>query len=158
MKKWHFLLVTIGLLLIDRLTKILVSSNMDLYQEIPLIKNFFSLLYIRNDGAAFSLFEGHMWLFYLATLIAIIVISYLFKTSKSNYVNLVLAIILAGVLGNFIDRLLYQEVIDFFSFTFGTYKFAIFNMADIYISIAVILYAIEILFLEKRAKNGNNHN
>ncbi|MDF9867119.1 signal peptidase II [Bacilli bacterium PM5-3] len=157
MKKIKYLFLVIVLIVLDQLSKFLVSTNMELYQEIPIIKNFFSLLYIRNDGAAFSIFKGQMFFFFIVTFIALLVIAYLFKTSKSKFALITTSILLAGVLGNFIDRLLYGEVVDFLSFTFNTYKFAIFNIADCYISIAVVLFVIETLFFEKGNKNGKNN-
>ena len=157
MKKTKYFLIVIVLVIIDQTTKFLVSSNMELHQEIPIINDFFSLLYIRNDGAAFSILSGQMWVFYLVTIIVLVIIGYFFKTSDSKFTLLTTSILLAGVLGNFIDRLLYQEVIDFFSFTFGTYKFAIFNVADIYISIAVVLFVVETLFLDRGRKDGNDN-
>lgn len=152
MKKRYYFFIVIALLAIDQITKYLVSSNMVLYQEIPIIKNFFSLLYIRNDGAAFSMLGGQTWLFYIVTIIALIIVCFLYKSSDKKISLIATSILLAGILGNFIDRLLYKEVIDFFSFTFGSYNFAVFNVADSYIVIAIILFLIDTIFLEKRVK------
>ena len=152
MKKRWIILIAIVLLALDQLTKFLISNNLQLYQEIPIIKNFFSLLYIRNTGAAFSIFEGKIWLFYLASLIGLIVVVYLFKTSKNKLIDLAATFLVAGILGNLIDRLIYQYVIDFLSFTFFGHSFAIFNLADSFITIAVILYLIDLLINEKKVK------
>ena len=152
MKKRYYFFIVIALLAIDQITKYLVSSNMTLYQEIPIIKNFFSLFYIRNDGAAFSMLGGQTWLFYIITIVALVIVYFLYKSSNKSISLIATSILLAGILGNFIDRLLYKEVIDFFSFTFGSYNFAVFNVADSYIVIAVILFVIETLFLDKKVK------
>ena len=151
MKKRWIILIVMVLLALDQLTKFLISNNLQLYQEIPIINNFFSLFYIRNTGAAFSILEGRLWLLYLASFVGLVIVFYLFKTSKKRLVDVAASFLLAGILGNLIDRILHQYVIDFLSFTFFGKSFAIFNLADTFITIAVVLYIIEIFF-EKREK------
>ncbi|MDL2212314.1 signal peptidase II, partial [Erysipelotrichaceae bacterium OttesenSCG-928-M19] len=108
MKKKQIAIIVFILVTIDQLSKYLISTNMKLYQEIPIIDNFFSLLYIRNSGAAFSMLEGKTWFFYLITIIALVIVYYLYKASKNKLNIIACTILLAGILGNFIDRLIHQ--------------------------------------------------
>lgn len=151
MKRKLFMLIVIITLLIDQITKLLIKNNMDIYQQIPIIKDFFRLYYIENDGAAFSILQGKLWLFYFFSIVGLVIV-YLFYKSSNNKINIIATSLLcAGLLGNFIDRLLYQKVVDFLSFSFGSYDFAIFNIADICITIAVILFILD-LIIEKKNK------
>lgn len=152
MKKAQIIILVISLLVIDQVSKVLVMQNMDLYQQIPIIDNFFKLFYIRNDGAAFSILSGQTWLFYLIYIPAFYVIYYFFKEAKTKLGVIATAILLAGTIGNLIDRILYKEVIDFLSFSFGSYNFAIFNIADVCVCVGVALLLID--SLRKKEKNG----
>ncbi|MGL4382239.1 MAG: signal peptidase II [Bacilli bacterium] len=150
MKKQNIFILTSLFVALDQLTKFLVVKNMDLYQEIKIINNFFSLYYIRNDGAAFSFLKGASWLFYIVTIIALWYIRQLFKEKPSKYTVFALTLILAGTIGNFIDRLRFQEVIDFLSFTFFGYSFATFNIADSLLTVGVILFIYDLLFNKEK--------
>lgn len=152
MKKRYFILLIILIIGLDQLTKYLVATNLDLYERIPIIKGFFSLFYIRNDGAAFSMLSGNTILFYIISLIALYICYHLYKNAKTKLTFISVAFLGGGILGNFIDRIRFQEVIDFISFTFGSYDFAIFNLADTYIFIAVVLLIVDYFVNEKRVK------
>ncbi len=151
--KIKYLSISLIAIILDQLTKYLIVSNMNLYQNITVIDNFFSLFYIRNSGAAFSILEGKMLFFYLITIAGLVLVYYIFKTSKTKLSLIASSLLLGGIVGNFIDRLIHQEVIDFLKFTIFDRDFAIFNLADAFISIAVVLLFIDI-FLEKR---GDKH-
>lgn len=156
MKNIKYFILAIGLLMIDQLSKIFISSSMDLYQSNTIIDNFFKIYYVRNSGGAFSILEGNMILFYLVALVVSgFVIKLLFsnKDINTNLNKNGLMFILAGTLGNFIDRLLFKEVIDFLSFTFFGYNFAIFNFADVFVFIGFGLVIINQLIHERRLKN-----
>ncbi|SBV91535.1 Lipoprotein signal peptidase [uncultured delta proteobacterium] len=130
--------VTALVTLIDQATKVLVLHSIPLYTEIPVIKDFFSLVHVRNRGAAFGFLNRHdiswqFWLFLAATLVAIVVVIMLAKSSRADDYPffLSLGLILGGAAGNLIDRILYREVIDFLDFYWGTYHWPAFNVADI---------------------------
>jgi signal peptidase II len=97
-----------------------------------------------------------MFFFYLITIISFIITYFLYKDAKTKFAFVATTIFLAGTIGNFIDRLLYKEVIDFFSFTFGSYNFAIFNVADIFITCGVVLLVIEHIYgyWKEKVNNG----
>lgn len=92
-----------------------------------------------------------MWLFYIVTVIVVIfVIYYLQKYGRQHVLSgLALGLILGGAIGNFIDRVLHQEVVDFFDFIIFGYDFPIFNIADSALVVGVIFMIIFILFEEK---------
>lgn len=156
MKKRTLILIVVFLLAIDQISKAIVVANMKLYETISIIPDFFSIYYIRNDGAAFSMLSGRTEFFYLISVLAIGVVIYFYKTSQTKLSLIATSILLSGILGNLIDRLLFKEVIDFLSFKFFDYQFAIFNIADSFITIAVVLYIIDFVIYERRKKSGRN--
>ena len=138
---------------LDQITKYAIEARLSLGQSIELIKGFFSLTYARNTGAAWSILTGQMTFFYIVSTIALIVMTYfLWKTDKKeNLQRFALALLIAGTLGNFIDRLMFQYVRDFLDFIIFGYDFAIFNVADISLNVAIGLLILE-AFLEGRGK------
>lgn len=105
---------------------------------------------VTNTGAAFSIFSGWSALFILIAIGVLFYIDRFIVTDASHF--LYLSLIIGGILGNLIDRLLYGEVLDFLSFRFGSYYFPIFNLADTFICIGVFLLIIEYY---RSGKNGN---
>ena len=138
---------------LDQITKYAIEARLSLGQSIELIKGFFSLTYARNTGAAWSILTGQMTFFYIVSTIALIVMTYfLWKTDKKeNLQRFALALLIAGTLGNFIDRLMFQYVRDFLDFIIFGYDFPIFNVADISLNVAIGLLILE-AFLEGRGK------
>ena len=140
-------------IILDQVTKQIITRNMEIGDRIPVLGNFLSITYHRNSGAAWGIMQGQMFFFYIMTAIAIAGIIYWlykidFKTEK--VMTIALALILGGAIGNFIDRILYQSVIDFISTYWWGYSFPIFNIADMSLVIGVGLMAIDALFLERR--------
>ena len=134
---------------IDQLSKILIINNVALNKSINIIPNFFSLTYVRNEGAAFSLLDGAVWFFIIIAFIFL----YLIKDKNlSKFEIITYSLLIGGILGNLIDRIIYGYVIDFLSFIIFGYNFAIFNFADTFIVISVVLLII-LTFKEKKCKN-----
>jgi signal peptidase II len=103
----------------------------------PLIPNVFHLTYVRNKGAAFSLFEGHEWLRWLSLVVSLGLIAFgLLKCFPNIWEQLGLGLILAGAAGNGIDRLLSGSVVDFIEIRL--INFAVFNWADISINLGIL--------------------
>ena len=153
-KKSNIILVVIlvsVLLGLDLLLKYLVSTYLT---TVNIINNFFSLTYVLNDGAAFSLFASRT---YLLILIAIICLFFIIYELKNNLDDRVLSIgyslVLAGLLGNFLDRLMDGYIIDYLSFKIFTYNFPIFNFADILIVVGIIVVIIKEILKERGKKN-----
>ena len=132
--------LSIIFVVIDQILKLIVSSNIKLNTEIDIIKNIFYITNVHNDGAAFSILSGNIIFLILITLISLVVI-YLFfiKDKKLNNIEIVLnSMLIGGILGNFIDRIIYRYVIDYIGVMIIDYPFPIFNFADICIVLSVI--------------------
>ncbi len=144
------------LFIIDQITKLIVQKTMNLYDEINLIPNFFSLCYVKNTGAAFSILEDATLFLIIISVIFIILIDKMIKKEEQNLNKLSilsLGMIIGGIFGNLIDRILYRSVIDFISFQFGSYHFPVFNIADIGITVGVLLLVIDLLRGKKHERN-----
>lgn len=153
MKKREMILLLI-LLTIDQLSKYVASIKLELGQSMDLIQGFFSFTYTVNTGGAWSIFEGRMIFFYIITIIAVIGMGYyLWRTDKKDWITrYAIIFMMAGALGNFIDRLYFQYVRDFISFVFFNYQFPIFNVADMALCFGVFLLAIEV-FISSKEQN-----
>lgn len=134
----YMILIIILFLFIDQLIKFLVASNMYVGQSITIISNFFKITYVTNDGAAFNLFSGNI---IFLIIIAILVIFYIIKNIKTleKKEKYIYSILIAGILGNLIDRIFRGFVIDYIDFRIFGYDMAIFNFADICIVCSCIL-------------------
>ncbi|MBC5635890.1 signal peptidase II [Ornithinibacillus sp. BX22] len=154
---YRYYILAVFVIAVDQFTKYLVVKNMELYEQISIIDGFFSLTSHRNSGAAWGILEGKMWFFYIVTIIVIIgIIYYLQKFGKeSKLFGIALGLILGGAIGNFIDRLFHQEVVDFFDFVIFGYDFPIFNIADSALTIGVIFVIIATILDEKKQKGKN---
>lgn len=131
---FYCIMIVVGII-IDQLTKYLAVVFLSPVSTVPIIPHVLHLTYVENTGAAFSIFEGKQVFLIIITLIFIMAILTLFfklpKTRKFYDVNLALALILSGAIGNLIDRVRFQYVIDFFDVRL--IGFAIFNMADVFV-------------------------
>ena len=140
--------IAIGIILIlticDQLLKSWVTSSIVLGGSKQLIPGIIELTNLRNSGAAWSIFEGQQTFFTIITIIAIIVIGYFIWQYRKNIPMLIgLSLIMAGTIGNFIDRLRQGYVVDMFETTF--INFPIFNLADMCLTLGVIWLIICIL-------------
>lgn len=133
-------LYTFLFLLIDQISKILVRMYLNLYNDIILIPNFLSLIHVKNDGAAFSILEGKTIFFIIITIIVLIGIVYYIKNKKFKKIDYIIyGMLIGGIIGNLIDRIIYGNVTDFISFTIFNKPMPIFNLADTFICIGCIL-------------------
>ena len=154
MKKFYGIALIIVLL--DQLTKWLVVKNMELWERIPIWDPWIAILSHRNRGAAWGMLEGQMWIFTIVTIAVIVGIVYFYHTEakgKPMY-QWSLMILLGGAIGNFIDRLFRGEVVDFVDtyIPIINYHFPIFNVADVALTVAVIMLFIAIIFEERAEK------
>lgn len=134
-------IISFIVLFIDRVIKILVKNFLKLNLKNAIINNFFYLTYCQNKGAAFSIFNGKVFMLILLTLVFLFFIFYFIKREKTlnNYKSMIYGLLIGGVLGNFIDRIIYGYVVDYLDFKIMNYDFAIFNFADMMIVVSVIL-------------------
>lgn len=139
------------LVFFDQLTKYFITHNMALYESIPVIKNIFEIHYIRNPGTAWGLLANKQLLFAVSTMLVFILgsIAYVRLTKFSKYrdIRILIIVILAGGMGNFIDRIRYQYVIDFLYFKL--INFPVFNVADCYVTIGFGLLLLLVFFKYK---------
>ena len=137
MKTKHTILF-IFILLFDQITKLIISSNMKLHDSIEVIENFFSITYVQNTGAAWSILEGSMIFFYFITIIAVVCMLAFYKSSDCDEISAWgVALMLGGTIGNFLDRLRLQYVVDFLDFIIFGYDFPVFTVADIALCVGV---------------------
>ncbi|KFA58205.1 signal peptidase II [Gilliamella sp. Choc4-2] len=137
----YWLLVTIVIFVIDIASKFLIIDQFSLFESLNLLP-FFSITYVRNIGAAFSIFEGQReMLVTIALIISTAIIHMLYRNSCSKKLeNFSLSLILGGALGNLFDRLYHGFVIDFFDVNFGHWHYPTFNIADCAICIGIGLF------------------
>lgn len=147
-----YYLISICLIVIDQLVKWWVRDNIPLGTSVPFIPWVMDLTYTRNTGAAFSSFSGLTWLLSLVSLAAAAVIAVLLWKNyfPGFWGKLSLSFILAGAVGNLIDRVWLGFVTDMFETTFM--EFAVFNVADICVVCGGFLMAFYVLFLWDRDK------
>ncbi|TGB04988.1 signal peptidase II [Halobacillus salinus] len=152
-----YYLIALVVILLDQLTKWIVVTQMELGQSIPVIENFLYWTSHRNQGAAWGILQGQMWFFYLITVVVIgFVIYYIQQYGKeSRLAGTALALILAGAIGNFIDRIFRREVVDFADTLIFGYDFPIFNVADSSLVVGVILVMLATIIDEQRKKKGS---
>lgn len=132
-----YLLLAIVLVAADQVVKHLVVANVALNSSQPLVPNLLAITNLRNDGAAWSILEGQQWFFTVVTIIALLVIVYLFyRWRKQPQWLWPLTLILAGTIGNFIDRLQNGYVVDMFELLF--INFPVFNVADVCLTVGVL--------------------
>ena len=152
------LIMSIAVVL-DQISKALVRLLMEMHQSLPLLKNLFGdtfmLIHVKNTGAAFSLGLGsdiiNRIFFITVTIIAIFFVVYLLRRSQHRLQVYAFGFVLGGAIGNFIDRVLYGGVTDFFSVDFPDIimeRFPIFNVADSCIFIGVCLLICDMLFIK----------
>ncbi len=152
-KKIYILAITI--FIIDQISKSIISTYLKLNQSIEVIKDFFYLRYINNTGASWGILSNSKILLIILSLIAIIILiryMYSFKETKLNFIGF--GFLLGGILGNLSDRLLHGYVKDFLDFIIFNYDFPVFNIADIFIVLGVIILIISIIRGED--KNGSS--
>lgn len=144
-------IVIVALIALDQWVKFEIVKNIQLGEVKPFIPKIVSLTYLRNTGAAFSILENQQWLFAVITLVVIgAAIWYLSKHIKGSvWLLSALCLIIAGGIGNFIDRVRQGFVVDMFQLDF--INFAIFNVADSYLTIGVLVLIVMMLKEEDNA-------
>ena len=151
-RKINIPLTIVLLIVLDQLVKWTIVSNIKLGEVKGFIPSIMSLTYLQNTGAAFSILENQQWLFTIITLLVIGgAIWYLIKNIKGSFWLISgLTLIIAGGLGNFIDRLRQGFVVDMFQVDF--INFAVFNVADTYLTFGVLIMLLVII---KEETNGS---
>lgn len=139
------IIVVIISLLLDIGSKFLVNRIFILNESKTIIDNFLNITYVRNTGAAWSILDDNTWIVTVISLLIIIgIIYYVYRNRVSKKIlKIGYGLILGGAIGNFIDRIVYGYVIDFIDIDIFGWNYPIFNLADMFIVVGVILVMID---------------
>lgn len=137
----NILFLGIIFVIIDQVVKAILSSKMIINQTFIVIRNFFSITLAHNTGAAFSIFSNGSFLLIIIGILALIgLIIYIKKLEYIDDLDIfTYSLLIGGITGNLIDRIVHGYVIDYLSFNFGEYYFPIFNFADMCIVLSVLI-------------------
>ena len=149
-KQVLYLVISLLVVIADQGLKNYIVTNFKIGDEHTVIPGILSFTYLQNDGAAWNIFSGQMILFYLISIAAIpVVVYYLFNPKYKNWLfDTGLALVLGGIIGNFIDRLHLKYVIDMLQLDFV--QFNIFNIADSAITVGIVLVFIYLIFMSEK--------
>ncbi len=137
--------IAFGILVVDQLIKKIITANLVISESLYVIPKFFYLTYVKNTGGAWSILNSVPYLLVMISALFLVLISQYIrkKNSFTKFEIIYLSMIIGGVLGNFMDRILVDGVIDYLGFQFGNYYYPIFNLADIMIVLGIFLVIIE---------------
>lgn len=145
-------IIAIFAIVADQISKYIVVQNIELYETVPFIDGFMSFYHTRNTGAAFSMLSEHRWVFMVFSFVSMGLIVYLLIKEYRRHIllNIALSMVLGGGIGNMIDRIRLGYVVDFFHTDFV--NFAVFNIADCFITVGAILLGIYVIFFEAKVE------
>ena len=135
-----YAVLVVALVVLDQVVKFLVRANIPLGGDVPFLPHILHLTYVQNTGAAFSLLEEHTWILTIVSLVVLLVK----KVFPRPFAMAALSMVLAGAVGNLIDRALLGYVTDMFETLFM--RFAVFNVADICVVVGGIAFCVYYLF------------
>ena len=144
-----YILVIVGVIVLDRIVKTAVASSMDVGDSIAVLGDFFHITYIQNTGAAFSILQNHQLFLILLPAVVILIGIVIICTGLKKYKPVflwALALMCGGGLGNLTDRMAYGSVIDMFDFGF----FPVFNVADISVCVGCGLLMLYMIIFENK--------
>ena len=167
-----FSVLAVILIIADQVIKKIVVAKVGVYEQVDVIKGFFSIYHCRNTGSAFSLFVFFAWGIYMLTGISVVLgigifILMLFAAlNDMKLLSVAFCLLSSGAIGNLVDRFANRYVVDYLRFDFGSYTFPIFNFADICAVLGTGLLICIILFGSKYfeefwaliTKKGNKEN
>ena len=140
-------IITIFLIFSDLISKYFIKSNLSLNQSIELNK-FLDLVYVQNYGVSFGLFSGIVshWILVIIGLVIVLFIFYLINVSNKRLEKLAYYTIIIGAISNILDRSINSYVIDFIFINYKNFYWPAFNLADIYITIGIIVLIISFFY------------
>ncbi|MCU9813725.1 signal peptidase II [Paraclostridium sp. AKS73] len=142
-----YILIILGLIGLDQISKFLAVKYLVNIGSVPIIKDIFHLTYVENRGAAFGMFQNNQMIFVVVALAACIFgLYYLYKKQLNLLGKSAIILIIAGAIGNLIDRVRLGFVVDYFDFRI-VWNY-VFNVADVFVVIGTILLCIYIIFFE----------
>ncbi len=145
-----YIIVIIGLI-IDQIIKFLVRKNLKVLASIPLIPHFFHLTHVENEGAAWGVLSNNTTiLIFISFIIFLAILKYIKEEPNwSPTKTISFGLVLSGMMGNLIDRILYHSVTDYLDFTIFFYHYPVFNVADIFIVIGAMILIIDLVRSEQ---------
>ncbi|MFZ4439265.1 MAG: signal peptidase II [Syntrophales bacterium] len=156
-----FLAITVTVVLLDQATKAWIISTMRIHESFAVIGGFFNIVHVRNPGAAFGFLASapplFRYLFFIAvTVAAIVLILHYLHASRIEEPSLIsaLALILAGAVGNLIDRIRFGEVVDFLDIFIGNHHWPAFNVADSAITVGSVILMAVLIQKRKEVKHS----
>ncbi len=158
--RWWYMLVIAGVIAFDQFTKYLTVSLLEYKESFPLWEDVFHFTYTRNRGAAFGMLADNRWVFMVVSVVGILAFfCYLYgKAERDLLLDLGVAFIIGGGIGNMIDRTVLGYVIDFLDFTL--IDFAVFNVADSFVCVGggmlILALILQIIKEEKKKKQGEH--
>lgn len=151
MQRIYLFIAIVGIIVADYLTKLWIVQNIE-YLDGFVVFEYLNIVRVHNTGAAFGFLSGYggwqLWFLTILAIIISVILSYYLVTKPLGNSILLLAFvfIIAGALGNSLDRLLYGFVVDFIDFHYKDWHYPAFNIADISISCGAVLLLVDILF------------
>lgn len=148
-----FSLITLLFFCLDFFSKFAINIFLKVYEKIIIIPDFLSFEKVYNSGAAFSMMKDSATILIIISILALsLIIGYVFQKSKelNNFEFFSLALVSGGAIGNLIDRIQYSYVIDFIQLEFV--NFPIFNLADVFINIGVIILIVSLFIFRRNGK------
>ena len=149
-----YALLVLILVALDQVVKYLVVANIPLGEHVPFLPYIMDLTYVQNTGAAFSIFSEHTWILTMISMVVSVILAVaLWKGFFRHPLGrLSLTLLLAGAIGNLIDRVRLQYVVDMFHVLFM--NFAVFNVADVFVVVGGIAAALYYMFLADKLEHG----
>ena len=150
-----FFAFLLGVPVIDQITKLIVDANMTLGQTIPLWKDVFHITYIHNEGAAMGMLSGHRWVFLVLSTVGIVLMClYLWYYAKTTLSRVGLSLVIAGGIGNMIDRMVLGFVVDFIDFCAFDFWVWVFNIADAAVCVGAAIFMLDLVLELVREMRG----
>ncbi|AME09524.1 MULTISPECIES: signal peptidase II [Gemella] len=143
----YIIIFSIIFIFLDQLSKYFILNDMNLGDSKEIITNFFNITSHRNRGAAWGILQDSRYFFIVTTLIFLIILFYYIYKQREKITKfdiLTFSLIVGGAIGNFIDRIIRHEVVDFLDFELFGYNFPIFNLADTFICVGVLFLLVKI--------------
>ena len=154
MKKYQtailMVLVIVSCFVLDIVTKTIANSSLIEYERNEIIDGFFYFTLCYNTGGAWSILSGNVIVLIIISIIALAAVIYTAIKSTTKFYKYSSAIFIGGLIGNLYDRIVYGKVIDFLDFIIFGYDFPVFNVADCFICVGVVLILIAVIREEKK--------
>lgn len=145
------LLLSVAIVILDQTTKLLVSTKFYLGESLPVVPGYFNLVRVHNNGAAWGMLGGLNGVLVAMSVVVLVVLIFFRRSFLTDSLihRLALGLMIGGIVGNLLDRVRLQYVVDFLDFCWQTHHFPAFNVADSAICVGVGFYMISAFFPAK---------